>query len=143
MSADHDPLLGSITAYVQTVECMACCYGGSARLEVDEWPGEGCVVKWSDLPALIARVRADEQAKIAAEFAQQPFIPHTGLWLTYRQIEGLTVLMRRDERRQARQRVEVYADDTHPAHGKREACPRCDITAVLRHVAATVIGGES
>lgn len=92
---------------------------------------------------LIARVRADEQAKIAAEFAQQPFIPHTGLWLTYRQIEGLTVLMRRDERRQARQRVEVYADDTHPAHGKREACPRCDITAVLRHVAATVIGGES
>lgn len=61
MSADHDPLLGSITAYVQTVECMACCYGGSARLEVDEWPGEGCVVKWSDLPALIARVRADER----------------------------------------------------------------------------------
>lgn len=54
---------------------------------------------------LIARVRADEQAKIAAEFAQQPFIPHTGLWLTYRQIEGLTVLMRRDERQQARQRV--------------------------------------
>ena len=37
--------------------------------------------------------------------------------------------------------IDAYSDDTHPMHGSREVCPRCDIAAVLSVVSGRVRAG--
>ncbi len=39
--------------------------------------------------------------------------------------------------------IDTYNDDTHPMHGAKSTCPRCDIDAVLSVVSGRVKAGFS